>query len=202
MRHNATKIHFCWIIMLILCVHFVSSNKESFPVIKIRRESSAVKRFGVFQNKQNDSCTLIRMSAILPDTYLSPSAVILSTYGLYHVHDSDACILTPSFGWMHPNSVCRTWRGKIMTSTFLTQSRAVWSDSLGGKPRDKESWYTASEGPSGGLQWQIPLCLLIYAPSFGSLSMTFCAGRGWWKCIFRASLTFALRHTVAPLMNI
>lgn len=104
------KIHFCWIIMLILRVHISFFKQRILSGDKIRRESSAAERLSVFQNKQNDCCTLIRMSAILPDAYLSPSVV--STYVLYHVHESDACILTHSFDWMHPNSVCRPWWSK------------------------------------------------------------------------------------------
>lgn len=65
----------------------------------------------------------------------------------------------------------------------------------GGKNWDKELWYTASEGPIGGLWWQNPVCLLIYALSCGSLFLTLCASRGW-KAHSGASLRFELRRTV------
>lgn len=55
----------------------------------------------------------------------------------------------------------------------------------------------ASEGPIGGLWWQNPLCLLIYALSFRSLFLTLCASKGW-KAHSQETLRFELRCSQSP----
>ena len=72
-----------------------------------------------------------------------------------------------------------------MTNTLPLQSLAVWRDSRG-KIWDGESGCAASGGPVGFLWWQNPMCLLINALSFGSLSLTLCACRGRLESAFRS----------------
>lgn len=121
--------------------------------------------------------------------------ILYCTYVSQYVHESEACAFIHSSGFCEKHYVlasCTAYWG-ISCDIHLPHSElsSVRRVSAGNQP-DKESWYMASAGPIGGSRWQIPLCLLIYALSFGSLFLTFCASRGW-KVHLGAGLRFCIR---------